>query len=56
MVDACDGLNCNPTCQSGFLPGTRDESDSALVWVVVLATITVALLVLATSEISVLNV
>lgn len=50
MFDACDDLNCNPTCLSGFLPGTRDESDSLLVWLMVLSTLTAALLVLAAGD------
>eukprot|EP00903_Cladosiphon_okamuranus_P010126 g9589.t1 len=44
--DSCNDLNCNPTCQSGLLPGTRDESDAVLVWALVLAIFMFAMLVL----------
>eukprot|EP00752_Nemacystus_decipiens_P013076 g11565.t1 len=47
LFDSCDDFNCNPTCQGELLPGTRDESDDLLVWVMVLATFVVAVLILA---------
>lgn len=47
LLDSCNDLNCNPTCTSGLLPGTRDESDDILVWLVVLVASLAAVLVLA---------
>ncbi|CAM9881387.1 unnamed protein product, partial [Ectocarpus sp. 12 AP-2014] len=46
LFDSCNDINCNPTCMSELIPGTRDESESTLVWTLVLATCAVALLVL----------
>ncbi|CAM9495088.1 unnamed protein product [Ectocarpus sp. 12 AP-2014] len=46
LFDSCDDINCNPTCMSDLIPGTRDESESTLVWTLVLATCAVALFVL----------
>lgn len=46
LFDSCNDINCNPTCLSELIPGTRDESESTLVWTLVLATCAVALLVL----------
>eukprot|EP00752_Nemacystus_decipiens_P017717 g15885.t1 len=46
-LDACDDLNCNPTCQTKLLPGTREATDGALVWTVVLVTLAVMVALLA---------
>ncbi|CAN0079685.1 unnamed protein product, partial [Ectocarpus fasciculatus] len=46
LFDSCNDVNCNPTCLSELIPGTRDESESTLVWALVLATCAVAVLVL----------
>ncbi|CAM9178383.1 unnamed protein product, partial [Hapterophycus canaliculatus] len=47
LFDSCDDLNCNPTCQSGILPGTREESESLVVCVVVLVTFVLAVTISA---------
>eukprot|EP00752_Nemacystus_decipiens_P011511 g10221.t1 len=47
LFDECDDLNCNPTCQTGLLPGTRGETESVAVRVVVIVTFVTALLTLA---------
>eukprot|EP00903_Cladosiphon_okamuranus_P012833 g11992.t1 len=46
LFDECDDPNCNPTCQTGLLPGTREETESAVVKAVVLVTFSIAVLVL----------
>lgn len=47
LIDGCDGLGCNPSCPSELLlPASRDESDSVVVWAVVLVTFACAALVL----------
>lgn len=47
VIDDCDGLGCNPSCPSELLlPASRDESDGAVVWTVVLSTLACAALVL----------
>lgn len=50
LFDSCDDLDCNPTCKIDLLPGTRDETDSLVVWGVVLATFTAAIVVFAAGE------
>ena len=50
LFDECDDLNCNPTCQTGLLPGTREETESIVVKAVVLATFLIAVLTLAAGE------
>lgn len=46
-LDSCDDLNCNPTCQTKILPGTREETDGAMVWAVIFATLVVIAFLLA---------
>lgn len=50
LFDSCDDLNCNPTCQSGLLPGTRRETESVMVWGVVVIVCAVMVLILAAGE------
>ena len=50
LFDGCNDLNCNPTCLTGVSPGGRDQSDSALVWAIVLAVFAVAMLIVGACE------
>lgn len=49
--DSCDDLNCNPTCQTELLPGTRNETDGRTAWIVVFVTLGVAAIVLAAGKV-----
>lgn len=49
-LDSCDDLNCNPTCQTRLMPGTRGETDGAMVWTVVFVTLAVILVLLAAGK------
>lgn len=49
-LDSCDDLNCNPTCQTKLLPGTREDTDGAMVWTVVFVTLAVIAVVLTAGE------
>lgn len=46
LFDDCDDVNCNPTCSSHIVPGTRDEADGMLVWIAVTMTLVGAIVVL----------
>lgn len=50
LFDACDGVNCNPSCMSQILPGTRTQSDGLFVWLIVLVTLASATMVLGAGE------
>lgn len=56
LLDACDDFNCNPTCQTKLLPGTREETDGALVWTVIFATLAVVGVLLVGGEVTLVKV
>ena len=51
LLDSCDDPHCNPSCQGSVHPGRRGEADSWFSWVLVLITLTVAIIILGAGEV-----